>query len=320
MANTSSRALRLLSLLQARRYWPGPELAGRLGVSARTLRRDVDRLRELGYLVDAHPGVDGGYTLAPGATLPPLVLDDEEAMALAVAAQAHLADGLGGDAGLRALATIVRVMPRRLQARLDAVASATTPAPWPSDGVAPVDHEVLATLALARRDGERVRLDYRALDGRASSRTVEPLQLVCLGRRWYLVAYDVDRQDWRTFRVDRIGAAQGTGTRFAPRTPPFDDVAAHVRERVLGGSPGGRYRVVVDVEAAADVVAARVGGWADVQVRSPRSCTLTTDTDALDRPLWVLGSLGAEFTVVSPPELVTAVAEWGGRFGRAASA
>jgi predicted DNA-binding transcriptional regulator YafY len=317
MANTSSRTLRLLTLLQSRRYWPGPRLADELGVSARTLRRDVDRLRELGYPVDAQPGVDGGYALAAGASLPPLVVDDDEAMALAVAIQSHLATGDGGDAALRALTKLVQVMPRRLRARLDAVRSATTPAPWSTDDVAPVDHAVLSTLALGCRDRERVRFDYVAAAGSPSTRLVEPAQLVALGRRWYLVGYDLDRHDWRTFRIDRIATAHGTGAVFAPRTLPFDDVADFVRSRVLGDAAGGVHRVELRVGAPADVVRAVVGRWADVRADGPTRCTLTMETDSLSGPLFAVGSLGADFTVVSPPELAALARDWGARFARA---
>ncbi|MFC0627434.1 helix-turn-helix transcriptional regulator [Kribbella deserti] len=317
MANTSSRTLRLLSLLQARRYWPGPLLADELGISPRTLRRDVDRLRELGYPVDANPGVDGGYALAPGAALPPLVVDDDEAMALAVAIQSHVATGDGGEAALRALTKLIQVMPRRLRARLNAVRSSTTPALWSSDSAAPVDHAVLSVLALGCRDSERIRFAYRAANGQASDRQAEPFQLVALGQRWYLVAYDLDRHDWRTFRIDRITTAESAGTAFAPRTPPFEEVAAFVRERVSGGAPGGRHRVEVVVEAPADVVSARFGRWAEVRARTAASCVLTMETDSLDGPLFALGSLRAEFTVLAPPELAVMAADWAARFTRA---
>jgi predicted DNA-binding transcriptional regulator YafY len=317
MASTSTRTLRLLSLLQSRRHWPGPLLAERLEVSARTLRRDVERLRELGYPVDAHPGVDGGYALAPGAALPPLLVDDDEAMALAVAVQSQLADGDGGDAALRALTKIVQVMPRRLRARLDAVRSSSTPVPWSTADGGPVDHEVLSVLALGCRDGERVRFGYRAADGSDSSRRVEPFRLVPLGRRWYLVGFDLDRHDWRTFRIDRVRAAEGTGVPFATRTPPFDDVAAFVRDRVAGGAATGRQQVEVEVHAPAEAVAARLGRWARVESRSPTTCTMSMSTDSLDWPLFALGSLGADFTVLSPPELRTLAAGWGARFARA---
>ena len=318
MATTSPRTLRLLSPLQARRYWPGPLLAERLQVSPRTLRRDVDRLRELGYPVDAHPGVDGGYALAPGASLPPLVVDDDEAMELAVAIASHVAGGDGSDAALRALTKVVQVMPRRLRARLDAVRSSTTPAPWGDGGTAPVDHAVLSTLALGCRDRERVRFSYRSARHEQTVRLVEPYRLVPLGRRWYLVAHDVDRGDWRTFRIDRITGAEADGRPFAPRTPPFDDVAEFVRGRVGGGAPGGRHRVEVVIEAPADVVRATTGGWAEVREQGPGRCRLVMDTDALDGPLFALGAIGADFTVVGPPALATLAADWGGRFSRGA--
>lgn len=313
MANTSSRTLRLLSLLQARRYWPGPLLAERLEVSPRTLRRDVERLRELGYPVDANPGVDGGYALAPGASLPPLVVDDDEAMALAIAVQSHLDD----QAALRALTKIVQVMPRRLRTRLTAVRSATTTTPW---GATPVDHEILTTLALACRDTERVRLHYRAIDGKRTRREIEPYQLVPLGRRWYLVAYDLERHDWRTFRIDRISAAEGTGSPYGPRTLPYDDVAEFVRANVLGGSPQGRYAVEVVVEAPAATVSAHFGRWAEVRVVTQTSCRVVLETDSLDGPLFSLGALGTDFRVVGPPELIAAATDWATRFARATNA
>jgi predicted DNA-binding transcriptional regulator YafY len=176
---------------------------------------------------------------------------------------------------------------------------------------------VLSTLALGCRDSERVRFGYQAANGSQSSRRVEPFQLVPLGRRWYLVGYDLDRRDWRTFRIDRITTAEGAGASFAPHTPPFDDVAEFVRARVLGGAPGGRHRVEVIVDASADTVTARVGRWAEVQPRTPNSCTMIIETDSLDGPLFALGSIGAEFTVITPLELVTMAADWGSRFVRA---
>ena len=320
MANTSSRTLRLLSLLQTRRYWPGPLLADRLQVSPRTLRRDIDRLRELGYPVDAHPGVEGGYALAPGAAVPPLVVEDDEAMALAVAIHTQLTTGDGGDAALRALTKIIQVMPRRLRARLDAVRASTTPAPWNDHSGGLVDHEVLSTLALGCRDAERVRIDYRALNGDPSRRVVEPFRLVPLGRRWYLVAYDLERHDWRTFRIDRIAGVSGTGVPFAQRRPPFDDVAEYVHVKVQGGSPGRLHRVEVIVDASAGAVAARLGRWAEVTPLSATTCRMTMETDSLDGPLFALGMIGAEFTVVTPQELTAMAADWAARFARSGEA
>ena len=208
-------------------------------------------------------------------------------------------------------------MPRRLRARLDAVRTATTPAPWSIGVVGPVDHGVLSTLALGCRDRERVRFDYVSGTGSPSTRLVEPAQLVALGQRWYLVGYDLDRHDWRTFRIDRIGSAASAGTSFAPRTPPFDDVAAFVRTGVLGDAGGGRHRVEVVVEASAGTVGAVVGRWAHVRADSSATCTMTMETDSLEGPLFALGSIGAEFRVVGPPELAALAADWGGRFGRA---
>ena len=207
MANTSSRTLRLLSLLQTHRFWPGPELADRLGVSARTLRRDVDRLRELGYPVDAHRGAEGGYQLAAGAALPPLVVDDDEAVALAVGMQAVAQGAVPGveEAGVRALTKVVQVMPPRLRRRVEALRAVTTAPTW--NTAPPLDPDVLTTLAQACRDDERIEFGYTTYAGDRATRLAEPHRLVPLGRRWYLVAYDLHRHDWRSFRLDRIDRA-----------------------------------------------------------------------------------------------------------------
>ena len=256
MANTSTRTLRLLSLLQAKRYWPGGELADRLGVSPRTLRRDVDRLRELGYPVEAQRGVDGGYQLAAGAALPPLVVDDEEAVALAVGLQAAAQGPVEGiaDSSVRALAKVVQVMPARLRRRVEALAAMTVPAAWDAGtqspaGPAALDPGVLTTIALACRDSERIRFGYVAASGAQSTRHVEPHRLVSLGRRWYLVGYDLDRQDWRSFRMDRLSEPSGSGARFRPRElpgagrrglrPGRDQLGL---EHLRGGRGGGRAR------------------------------------------------------------------------------
>src|SRR6266851_2217327 len=194
MANTSSRTLRLLSLLQTHRFWPGDELADRLEVSPRTLRRDIDRLRELGYPVDAHRGVDGGYQLAAGAVLPPLVLDDEEAVALAIGLRTAAQGAVAGieEASVRALAKVVHVMPPRLRRRVDALRAATVPAVWATTGPT-VDAGLLTAVAQACRDEERLRFAYTVQSGERTARHVEPHRLVSLGRRWYLVAYDLLR-------------------------------------------------------------------------------------------------------------------------------
>ncbi len=322
MANTSTRTLRLLSLLQAKRYWPGDELADRLGVSPRTLRRDVDRLRELGYPVEAQRGVDGGYQLAAGAALPPLVVDDEEAVALAVGLQAAAQGPVEGiaDSSVRALAKVVQVMPGRLRRRVEALAAMTVPAAWdagPQSSAAPavLDPSVLTTIALACRDSERIRFAYTAASGAQSTRHIEPHRLVSLGRRWYLVGYDLDRQDWRSFRMDRLSEPSGSGARFRPRELPAEDAAAFVRAGI--SSAWNTYEVDVVVDAPADQVRARIGRWATVHPAGDGRCRVRMSTDSLDWPLMALGTVGAEFSVVSPPELVDQVRDWGGRFSRA---
>jgi predicted DNA-binding transcriptional regulator YafY len=222
MANTSSRTLRLLSLLQTRRYWPGHELAGQLQVSPRTLRRDIDRLRELGYPIQAQRGVAGGYQLAAGSALPPLVVDDEEAVALALGLQAAAQGAVEGiaESSVRALAKVVQVMPTRLRRRVQALGTMTVPANWENSGRTPVDPAVLTIIALACRDTERIRFSYTAASGQQAGRHVEPHRLVLLGSRWYLAGYDLDRQGWRTYRLDRLAAPNGTGSGSGPASCP----------------------------------------------------------------------------------------------------
>ena len=329
MANTSSRTLRLLSLLQNHRFWPGPELAGRLGVSPRTLRRDVGRLRELGYPVTAHPGVDGGYQLAPGAALPPLVVDDEEAIALAVglrlaaqgavAAQADAAPGAIAEAAARALAKVTQVMPPRLRRRAEAVAAMTEPGTWERPGQAPaIDTDVLASTALACRDTERLRFAYTAASGERTQRHVEPHRLVALDRRWYLVAYDLTRNDWRSFRLDRIAdAPQPTGVPFRPRALPAADAAEFVRRNI---SATGTFQVKALVEAPAEVIRQRIGRWSTVEEAGPARCHVTmTPPDNSDWPVIALGMAGADFQVIDAPELTDRLRDWGARFARAAA-
>ncbi|MEU9078931.1 YafY family protein [Kitasatospora sp. NPDC048538] len=320
MANTSTRTLRLLSLLQTHRYWPGGELADRLGVSIRTLRRDVDRLRELGYPVEAQRGVDGGYQLAAGAALPPLVIDDEEAVALAVGLQAAAESPVEGiaEASVRVLAKVAQVMPARLRRRVEALRAVTVPIGGGTPAGPGVDPDRLTAVALACRDTERLRFSYSAADGRGSRRHVEPHRLVCLHRRWYLVAYDLDRQDWRTFRLDRLSSPQGSGTRFGPRELPAEDAAAFVRAG-LDGVPRP-HRVEALVAAPAETVRAHVGRWGTVEEVDAGHCRLLMTADSLDWPAMALGSLGAEFRVTAPAELRVLVEEWGARFTRAAGA
>jgi predicted DNA-binding transcriptional regulator YafY len=321
MAATSSRTLRLLSLLQARRHWPGDELARRLGVSVRTLRRDVDRLRELGYPVEARRGVEGGYALAPGASLPPLVLDDDEAVALALGLQAAAASTVAGmaETSVRVLAKVVQVMPVRLRRRVEALRTMTVPASWGRPGGSEgVDPAVLTSAALACRDAERVVFTYTAATGERTERSVEPHRLVSLGRRWYLVGYDLDRGDWRTFRLDRIEGLGGTGARFGPRRFPAEDAAAFVRQRI-GGLPV-THRVEAVVCAPADVVRARLGRWAEVEALDGERCCVRMESDDLHWPATALAATGAAFTAVQPPELVEHLRTLAERFAAAVAA
>jgi predicted DNA-binding transcriptional regulator YafY len=317
MANTSNRTLRLLSLLQTHRYWPGGELADRLGVSVRTLRRDVDRLRELGYPVEAQRGVDGGYQLAAGAALPPLVVDDEEAVALAVGLQAAAQGPVAGiaESSVRVLAKVVQVMPVRLRRRVEALRAMTVPGWDGGPARTGIDPEVLTAVALACRDAEYLRFGYTAGGGERSDRHVEPHRLVSLGRRWYLVAYDLDRHDWRTFRMDRVAGPAGTGGRFRPRELPAADAARYVRERL--GHLAWPYQVEALVEAPAEVVRGKLGRWITVEEVTAERCRVRMSTDSLDWSVMALGMLGAEFRVVGPPELRDHIQQWVGRLSRA---
>ncbi|TVT56603.1 YafY family transcriptional regulator [Amycolatopsis rhizosphaerae] len=318
MANTSSRTLRLLSLLQTHRFWRGAELAERLEVSARTLRRDVDRLRELGYPVEASRGVDGGYRLAAGAALPPLVVDDEEAVALAVGLQSAAQGAVAGieESSLRILAKVIQVMPARLRRRVEALRAMTVPATWQPAGDAGVDPAALTTVALACRDSERLTFGYTTADGRCGDRQVEPHRLVSLGQRWYLVAYDLTRHDWRSFRVDRLSAPAATGDRFRPRELPAEDAADFVRAGIGNMPPA--HEVEVLVHAPGELVRARVGRWCTVEDLGPDRCLLRMTTESLAWAAFAIGLTGAEAEVRAPRALADQLREWGRRFITAA--
>ncbi len=308
MANTSSRTLRLLSLLQTHRYWPGPELADRLDVSVRTLRRDVERLRELGYPVNATRGLDGGYQLAAGAALPPLVLDDEEAVALAVGLQAAAQGGVAGiaESSVRALAKVVQVMPPKLRRRVDALRAMTTPVSW-GDGGPRVDPEVLTAIAEACRAEERLEFGYTAATGERSERLVEPLRLVSMGLRWYLVAYDLNRHAWRSFRLDRLIDPHRTGIRFRPRELPAEDAAAFVRAAV--DQRPAQHEVEIRFAVPADRVRSMFGRWAEIEEEGA-GCVFRMHTDSLDWPTMAMAVLGVDAEIISPPELIEHVRTW----------
>ncbi|WP_019066522.1 helix-turn-helix transcriptional regulator [Streptomyces hokutonensis] len=317
--DTPGRLLQLLSLLQTPREWPGGELADRLGVSRRTVRRDIDRLRELGYPVQATLGTDGGYRLVAGKAMPPLVLDDEEAVAIAVGLRAGAGHALEGvdEASVRALAKLEQVLPSRLRHRVATLQAATTPL-TSGDG-ASIAPETLTVMASTVAGRERLRFAYRAKDGTESRRVTEPYRLVSTGRRWYLVAYDLDREDWRTFRVDRVSEPFATGARFAPRELPTGSAAEYLRRSMYRRQES--YEYTVTFAAPADVVAARVPAWMGTpEPLDAHSCRLRATTG--DEIRWLaarLALLEFEFTVQEPEELVRCVRELGERLSRAAA-
>jgi predicted DNA-binding transcriptional regulator YafY len=316
MLETSARLLRLLSLFQSRRDWTSAELAARLGVTTRTIRNDVDRLRELGYPVDGRPGVAGGYRLGAGGTLPPLLLDDEEAVAVAVGLRTAASGSVAGleETSVRALAKLQQVLPARLRHRVSAFQAHVLPMPARGPQV---DPDVLTVIAGACRDHERLRFDYQTHSGTASRRTVEPYRLVNDRRRWYLVAWDVDRADWRTFRIDRMELRTPTGPRFPPRAlPPDQEIAAQVARGV--GEATWRYRARVIVHAPAAHVRNRLPIPVDVEPLGEDRCAFRPGSDHPQMLALYLGMLDADFEIVDSPELSDALRALAGRFQRAA--
>ncbi len=315
--STSARMLQLLSLLQTHRFWPGTELSVRLEVSERTLRRDIERLRDLGYDVDASRGVAGGYQLRAGNALPPLLLDDEEAVAIAVGlrtAAAGMVAGMG-DTAAQALGKVVALMPPRLRRRMDAVTSQTDSLPW--GGRVPLDAGVLGVLAQACRDDETLSFTYQAPEAEPTQRRVEPHRLVTIGNRWYLLAYDRVRQDWRSFRVDRVSDPMTTGQIFRPREIPGGDAAAYVHAGIR--SRAAAYDICVLLRVEPDVVARRVGRWGEVEP-AEGGCRLRMQADDLGWPVMILAGVDADFTVEQPAELAELVKQAGERFTRSGAA
>jgi predicted DNA-binding transcriptional regulator YafY len=294
--DTAERVLTLLGLLQQRRVWTGPELGARLGVTTRTVRRDVERLRTLGYPVHAGQGVGGGYQLGAGRDLPPLLLDDEEAIATAVSLLTG-ADETASEAGLHALAKLDRVLPARLRHEVRALSASVSSF---GGGRISIDPSVLMTLARACRDEVEAGFGYPARDGTVVQRRVEPYRLVASDRRWYLFAYDRDRADWRTFRVDRMsGVAARTG-RFRPRPAP--DAAAYVQEAVASRVYAHQARFLV--HAAAPTVRAQLpASAAVVKPVDDTRCEVVSGAPNLDFVLMHMVLLGHDFQVVEPPEL-----------------
>jgi len=323
MIETSARLLALLSLLQMRREWTGQELADRLEVGPRTIRRDIDKLRNLGYPVQAAPGVAGGYRLGAGAELPPLLLDDAEAVAVAVGLRIGASGPIAGieEISVRALAKLEQVLPSHLRRRVNALSQVTSA--LTVDGPQ-IDTETLATLAASCRDTLRVHFAYVASDGTPSMRAVDPTAVVYSGRHWYLVAFDLDRDDWRTFRIDRIDSTLRLGGRGLPRTVPGGDAAAYLKKQLSRHAAGsdfdaepGRIRVLAP--------AARISGrvpeqWATVEPDGAGACVVETRGAWSRHFLMWTALLDEPIEVLSPPELVDVAQSLGRVLSASASA
>ncbi|GAC1372781.1 MAG: YafY family protein [Actinomycetota bacterium] len=314
MVQTSARLLRLLSLLQTRAEWSSADLAQRLEVAVRTVRRDVQRLRSLGYPIHATPGVSGGYRLGAGVEMPPLLLDDEEAVAVAVGLSSAAGGTVAGieESSLRALAKLQQVLPSRLRHQVNALQTATVAVNREGPRV---DPEVLTIIAQACRDRETLRFDYRTHDGLAGVRRAEPHRLVCWGGRWYLVAWDTDRQDWRTFRVDRLLPCTPNGPRFSPREPPGGDVAAYVSQRL--GIAMWPVHARIRLHAPAERIAGRTMGI--VEPVDQQACFLTLGGESVPMLALIVGMLDVDFDVIEPPELIHHLRRLADRYHRAAT-
>jgi predicted DNA-binding transcriptional regulator YafY len=319
MTQTPARLLKMLSLLQTHREWTGTELAERLGVSGRTVRKDIERQRDLGYPVDATRGAAGGYRLGAGAIMPPLLLDDDEAVAMAIGLNTASSLGIAGieEASLRALAKLEQVLPTRLRRRVEAIRSFAAQVPPDSTGPV-VDPGILQLLANSCRDREKQRISYANHAGEPSRRVVEPHRVVNWGRRWYLVAWDEDRDDWRTFRVDRISRTDPTAIRFHERPLPDADITAYIARNV--SRAGWRYRSRFIVQASAEEVLDRINpAIGVVEPVDASTCVLESGADDLWIMAVYIGALGYDFTVEEPPELLDHLKAIADRYRRALS-
>ena len=324
MSGPTARVLQLLALLQSHRFWPGTELAERLEVSGRTLRRDVERLRDLGYQIDATPGVAGGYRLAAGTHLPPLLLDDDEAVAIAVGLRAAAEASIDGieDTALRAMVKLEQILPHRLRRQANAVHSNVVSLRWSDTRSASIALGALSLLAQACRDHEEVRFDYERRDGEAARRLVQPHQLVSAGRRWYLLAWDLRRHDWRTFRLDRLASPALAGARFTARAIPGGDAAAYVA-RSLDSLPRP-HQATLTVGASADEVS-RLWMWVRTEIEPAPAqtdgCRVTLRTDSAEWLILGVARLAAAFEVTDcrPAEVASSAAELGRSLARLAA-
>ena len=313
MLKTSARLLRLLWLLQSRRYWSGAELSERVEVDTRTVRRDIDRLRELGYAVEASPGLGGGYQLKAGTSLPPVLLDDEEAVTVAVAVRAAASSiGKMEEAAVRLLAKLDQLLPSRLRKRATALHSVTISLARPE--TAP-SIEVLTQIAGACRDHLKLGINYRDRAGNVTSRVVEPVRLAHTGRLWYLVAWDSQRRDWRTFRMDRVARLASTGPQFTPRNFP-GDIAEYV-SRSIRQVPY-RYRMRIKLKGSVTELAKRIPSWCGVlEALDQGSCTLSTGADSVEALAAQIVLTGTDFDILDAPELVAELREIAARLDRA---
>jgi predicted DNA-binding transcriptional regulator YafY len=317
MSQTSGRLLQLLSLLQGRRDWPGSELADRLQVSGRTIRRDIERLRQLGYPVESLTGPAGGYRLRAGSAMPPLLLDDDEAIAIAVGLGTAARASVTGieETAVRALIKLEQVLPAHLRRRVGALGSATVTLQVAGPTV---DPQHLTVIASACRDSECLRFGYRSRDGSDSRREVEPHSLVNRGRRWYLVAWDRRPDDWRTFRIDRLARPASTGVRFTPRRLPAKDAGAYVEQSITAAP--NRFEARVTLHAAADEITSRVPVyWGAIEPIDAHSCEYRTGDDDLRWLAVRIAMLDVDFEVHEPPELVEHLRSLASRLQRATS-
>ncbi|MEV4128336.1 YafY family protein [Nocardia sp. NPDC049707] len=312
MTDPSARMLELLSLLQSKRSWQAAELAARLDTSPRTLRRDLDRLRTLGYPVSASRGRSGGYRLVAGRAMPPLLFTDDEAVALVIglriAALTHLGEAADG-----ALRKLERNVPTRLRSRIHALTASTVAA---SRTMRALDPRIMQTLASAAHEHLDVRFEYTDRAGRHTERRVQPHRQVALGRRWYLLGWDLDREGWRTYRIDRIGAVTTPGTTFIPREPPPDDSVSFVQDSTR--MPATARRGVVRFGAPVSVVAERLGAEAGaLEAIDDTSCRYTTSVDSWEWLAVALAAVGEPYTIEAPPELIACSKDLADRIARA---
>ena len=296
--STSTRLLRLLTLLQSRRAWTGAELVERLEVTPRTLRRDVDRLRRLGDPVQSTSGVAGGYSFGAGSELPPLLLDDDEALVVSLSLRTAAAGNVVGmeEVALRALTKLEQVLPARLRRRLSALNAAIVPLA----GRGPtVDARALTAIAAACRDSAQLRFEYKGNDGQPTRRHVEPAGLVHVGARWYLVAWDLVRADWRTFRVDRVTSKLSTGATFFPRPPPEGGLAAYVARSVT--APAHPIQARVLFHAPVDQLSKRIPAWVGtLESAGPKASILHAGSWSLDELVAWMAAIGVEFEIQEP--------------------